>query len=115
MNLTTCNVCGSQHSASLSECSRCRYIREFPWTTRHEQHPEYPNGWIQWKGTGVCMDVHLPCCDDAHVDADFCYFIKCSCGKVWNLDPTIKLVELHPDEVPLVGNDSIVHQIEYDN
>ena len=26
-----------------------------------EMYKDKPHGWIQWKGTGVCMDVHCKC------------------------------------------------------
>lgn len=46
-------------------------------------HPE-PHGWIQWKGTNVCMDVHCACGELTHFDGDFLYHVKCgACGKVY--------------------------------
>lgn len=42
-----------------------------------EWRPPGPHGWIQWKGTSVCMDVHCACGAHGHVDADFAYTLKC--------------------------------------
>jgi hypothetical protein len=58
-----------------------------------------PNGWIQWKGTNVCMDVYCVCGNHGHIDADFAYNVKCmACGRVYACDGHIKLVELTPEE-----------------
>lgn len=41
------------------------------------------HGWIQWKGTDVCMDVHCKCGEHSHLDAEFAYYIKCpKCGSI---------------------------------
>lgn len=51
-----------------------------------------PHGWIQWKGTDVCMDIHCDCGQMSHVDGDFCYYVKCPhCDKVWECDGHIQL------------------------
>jgi len=31
-----------------------------------ETYEGRPHGWVQWKGTDVCMDVHCAC---GHIDA----------------------------------------------
>jgi hypothetical protein len=59
-----------------------------------------PHGWIQWKGTDVCMDVHCSCGTSGHVDTEFAYFYRCPCGKVWAVGQSVKLHELMPDEIP---------------
>ena len=54
-----------------------------------------PHGWIQWKGTSVCMDVHCECGELTHIDEEFCYYIKCgNCGKIYECDGHIKLYPL---------------------
>jgi hypothetical protein len=54
-----------------------------------------PHGWVQWKGTEVCMDVHCACGAHLHVDASFAYAVGCPhCGKVYAASPYIRLVEL---------------------
>jgi hypothetical protein len=57
------------------------------------------HGWIQWKGTNVCMDVHCKCGAHCHVDADFAYHLKCPhCGRVYTTGCNVKLIELTPEE-----------------
>ena len=34
-----------------------------------------PHGWIQWKGTDVCIDLHCECGSHGHVDGDFVYYV----------------------------------------
>jgi hypothetical protein len=56
-------------------------------------------GWIQWKGTEVCMDIHCKCGKMTHIDADFAYNVKCVyCGRIYACDPYVKLTEL--DAIP---------------
>lgn len=57
------------------------------------------HGWIQWKGTKVCMDVHCSCGAMSHIDEDFCYFIECpSCGKKYAVGQNVKLIPLNADQ-----------------
>jgi hypothetical protein len=57
-------------------------------------HPE-PHGWIQWKGTQVCMDVYCACGKHFHMDESFCYHIKCPCcAQVYECDGHITLIPL---------------------
>lgn len=66
---------------------------EYPSLTIDDREP--PFGWIQWKGTEVCMDVHCQCGAHLHVDADFCYHIKCGeCGQVYECSGFIRLIPL---------------------
>lgn len=54
-----------------------------------------PHGWIQWKGTDVCMDIHCKCGELSHIDADFAYHVKCpNCGTVYMCNGHIELIEL---------------------
>lgn len=54
-----------------------------------------PHGWIQWKGTDVCMDVHCVCGYMSHIDADFLYIVKCpDCGREYFCNGHIELIEL---------------------
>jgi hypothetical protein len=54
-----------------------------------------PYGWIQWKGTDVCMDLNCECGELTHIDSDFTYHIKCgSCGKVYECDGHINLIPM---------------------
>lgn len=54
-----------------------------------------PHGWIQWKGTEVCMDVHCSCGELTHVDATFAYRIRCgACGRLWAVCSNVLLIEI---------------------
>ena len=76
--------------------------REDAWEIQN-QHPGLPNGWIQWKGTQVCMDVQCKCGELTHVDADFCYNVKCgSCGRVFFCNGHIELIELRQEPTSCV-------------
>lgn len=57
-------------------------------------------GWIQWKGTSACVDVHCKCGHLGHVDADFFYFYECpSCHTKYAVGQNIKLIELTKEQV----------------
>lgn len=61
-----------------------------------------PRGWIQWKGTDVCMDVYCECGVHTHIDTDFCYSLTCgSCGRTYHVSGNVRLVLAEGDE--LVG------------
>jgi hypothetical protein len=63
---------------------------------------ERPHGWIQWKGTNVCMDIHCSCGESTHIDAEFLYHVKCgACGRVYECDGHITLhpLDFEPDNV----------------
>jgi len=54
-----------------------------------------PTGWIQWKGTDVCMDVRCKCGKLSHLDAEFAYHVECPhCGAVYLCNPNIQLIEV---------------------
>ena len=60
-----------------------------------ETYQGKPNGWIQWKGTSVCMDIHCKCGCHSHIDAKFAYHVKCpKCGTVYMCNGHIELIEL---------------------
>lgn len=51
-----------------------------------------PCGWIQWKGTDVCIDLHCQCGELLHFDGDFLYHFKCGeCGQVYQVGAFVKL------------------------
>ena len=67
-----------------------------------------PHGWVQWKGTDVCMDVHCKCGAHCHIDADFAYHVKCmECGTVYMCNGHIELIELEetPDSCVVEAHD----------
>lgn len=60
-----------------------------------------PQGWIQFKGSDLCIDLTCICGNKGHVDgADFLYYAKCGkCGKTYMLNGHIELIELTPEEL----------------
>jgi phage FluMu protein Com len=59
-----------------------------------------PHGWIQWKGTDVCMDIHCKCGEHSHIDAEFVYFIQCpKCKTIYEVNGHVQLIERDPAEV----------------
>jgi len=65
-----------------------------------------PHGWIQWKGTDVCMDIRCKCGSRTHIDAEFAYRVKCPyCGTVYFCSGHIELIELEiePDSCVIVA------------
>lgn len=60
---------------------------------------EGPFGWIQWKGTNVCMDLHCACGHHGHIDTEFAYFYRCpECDRLYAVGATVRLHELTADE-----------------
>ena len=58
-----------------------------------------PCGWIQWKGTDVCMDVRCKCGETTHLDADFAYLIQCgACGRMYWPNSHVSLLELEGED-----------------
>lgn len=65
--------------------------------------PGEAHGWIQWKGTDVCMDVHCACGELTHLDGSFLYFLQCSaCGKRYATGCNIKLIPLTDEEMAYI-------------
>lgn len=58
-----------------------------------------PRGWIQWKGTDVCIDLHCVCGNHDHFDGEFFYYYECSaCHRKYLVGENVKLHELTKDE-----------------
>lgn len=58
------------------------------------------HGWIQFKGTNLCMDLRCDCGQLSHIDGDFLYFMKCGyCGKTYELNGRIELIERIETEI----------------
>lgn len=65
---------------------------------------EGPHGWIQWKGTDVCIDVHCECGAHLHFDEAFLYFIRCgNCRRTYGVSPYVKIVEVPEDVILATG------------
>lgn len=72
-----------------------------------ESYEGKPHGWVQWKGTDVCMDVHCKCGYLSHFDGDFAYFMECpKCHTVYMCSGHIEFIELEekPDVNVKVGD-----------
>jgi hypothetical protein len=58
-----------------------------------------PFGWIQWKGTNVCMDVHCSCGALTHVDAEFFYRFQCpECGSKFAVGQNVLMIPLTDEQ-----------------
>ena len=69
------------------------------------EHPA-PSGWIQWKGTAVCVDLYCTCGAHLHYDGDFMYYIQCAhCKQHYECDGHITLHPIPHDEIAAAGND----------
>ena len=71
------------------------------------QSSDEPHGWIQWKGTDVCIDLHCACggFDDesgnpvGHYDGYQMYAVECRfCGRIYRVMQNVGLVEATTDE-----------------
>ncbi len=64
-----------------------------------DQKIDGAHGWIQWKGTDVCMDIHCTCGAHHHHDGDFFYHFECpDCKRVFAVGQNVKLIELNPEQ-----------------
>lgn len=72
------------------------------------------HGWIQWKGTNVCMDIRCPCGHRSHVDADFLYFFRCpKCQTTYAVGATVRLYKMDPEHKESKNPD--VHTVELED
>lgn len=75
-----------------------------------ETYSGVPHGWMQWKGTDVCMDVYCKCGSHLHFDDFFCYHVKClDCGTVYMCNGHIELIELEEEPSDCVKEDMDNH------
>lgn len=80
---------------------KCAVNSEVAWKMQNKFEDE-PHGWIQWKGTDVCLDLTCECGQLTHLDSDFAYFVKCGlCGRVYALNGHIEIIQLkeEPEDV----------------
>ncbi|SKX81211.1 Uncharacterised protein [Mycobacteroides abscessus subsp. bolletii] len=60
---------------------------------------EGPYGWIQWKGTQVCIDLYCSCGACGHLDVDFMYQVKCeSCGQHYAVGKRVVLAPMSAED-----------------
>ena len=51
------------------------------------------HGWIQWKGTDVCMDFHCKCGYQGHIDDEFVYYIECpECHALYEVSGFVEMI-----------------------
>lgn len=75
-----------------------------------------PHGWIQWKGTNVCMDIHCKCGAHLHVDREFFYSFTCgSCQTIYAVGATVRLVELTEPKYIEEATSSAAHTVVFDD
>lgn len=75
-----------------------------------------PHGWIQWKGTGVCMDVQCECGLLSHVDAIAMYAVRCpKCGRTYFVNGTVELVPMTEKEVMRWNDEGNIAAVTADN
>jgi hypothetical protein len=61
--------------------------------------PGESHGWIQWKGTNVCIDLRCACGHHGHFDGEFFYSYECpACHRKFAVGMTIKLIEVPKGE-----------------
>lgn len=67
------------------------------------------SGWIQWKGTDVCMDITCACGASYHHDGDFFYYVRCpGCQRAFAVGQTVKLIPLTPEQEARVERESTI-------
>lgn len=67
-----------------------------------------PRGWIQWKGTDVCIDIHCSCGCLSHYDGDFMYSIIClKCKQAYIVGQNVALYPLSIEQVELITSEWI--------
>jgi hypothetical protein len=71
----------------------------------HDAFKGKPHGWIQWKGTDACIDLHCVCGSHGHIDGDFLYHYKCAkCGRRYALGMNVSLIELNDEQAAFIEN-----------
>jgi len=67
-----------------------------------------PHGWIQWKGTDVCVDLHCACGHHGHFDGYFFYFYECpACRAKYALGQNVKLIPLTEEQAQHVTTEHV--------
>lgn len=69
-----------------------------------QEYVDGPHGWIQWKGTDVCIDLRCACGELHHFDGYFAYKLLMPCGRLYVLGTQIPLFLLkNPTREDLSG------------
>lgn len=95
----------------LDEFNRQVYGQEM-----QQREGEEPFGWIQWKGTNACIDLHCVCGYMGHYDGDFLYTWRCpKCRQVYQLGQNVTMIPLNAEQVAYVEeHEPIIKSEEYD-
>lgn len=65
---------------------------------KQETFENQPHGWVQWKGTNVCIDIHCVCGESSHFDGSFMYVIQCpSCNRKYFTNGHVQLIEIEDE------------------
>jgi len=74
-----------------------------------------PHGWIQWKGTDACIDLHCACGAHCHFDGDFLYHWECPhCGRMWEMGSHIPMYEVEPERKDWIRRYRCVQEVRPD-
>lgn len=66
------------------------------------------HGWIQWKGTSVCIDLYCICGAHGHIDEEFFYHYKClACGRKYAVGANVALIELNEEQAHFVESTTV--------
>jgi len=103
----TCDTCNTTVAASGKHEPNDAMCRMFQDRNREHEligsrdNPEGDaHGWIQWKGTDVCVDLHCACGSHGHFDGYGMYAVKCvDCGRKYRVGQNIALIELTTPEM----------------
>jgi hypothetical protein len=75
-----------------------------------------PHGWIQWKGTDVCIDLHCKCGTHGHIDGSFMYQVRCEdCGQHYAVGQNVVLVPVSDEVVREAGQSTTWHPFKEDD
>ena len=74
------------------------------------------HGWIQWKGTNVCIDIHCRCGRLGHFDGDSFYHYRCpGCGQAYAVGQNVKLIPLTAEQAQHVMEHHVGFQTDDDD
>ena len=81
-----------------------------------QDHPQDgPHGWIQWKGTDVCIDLYCACGHHGHFDGDFLYYFECpACNAKYAVGQVVKLIPLTAKQAAHVADRLKTCELERD-
>lgn len=74
-----------------------------------------PHGWIQWKGTEVCIDLHCKCGYLGHFDGYFFFYYRCpKCQQVYSVGQNVILHPLTDKEASIANAHGEIKSCEFD-